>query len=66
VRAIELLYELADDSCAGGVGEQRQLAKVLGGGVAIRCPLQRSADENDALLRRRERDQVPGDGPDSP
>jgi hypothetical protein len=65
VRAVELLGELTDDCGARGVGEEGELAQVLAGGVTVRRALERSADEDDALLLRREGDQVPSDGPDS-
>lgn len=65
MRTIELLRQLPDDGCSRRVGEQRQLTQVLAGGVAIGRPLERRADENDALLLRRERDQISGDEPDS-
>jgi hypothetical protein len=65
MRAVELLRQLPNDGCPGCIGEQRQLTKVLAGGVAIGSPLEWRADENDALLLRRECDQIPGDEPDS-
>lgn len=65
MRAVELLRELADNCRAGGVGEEGQLAEVLAGRVAVWRALERGADEDDALLLRREGDQVPGDEPDS-
>jgi hypothetical protein len=58
VRPIELLRQLADDGSAGSVSEEGQLAEVLARGVAIGRPLQRRADEDDALLRSLERDQI--------
>ncbi len=63
--AVELLGELADDCGARRVGEEGELAQVLACGVAVGRALERSADEDDALLLRRKGDQVPSDGPDS-
>jgi hypothetical protein len=65
VGPVELLRQLADDGSAGGVGQQSELAQVLARGVAVRPPFERGADENGALLLRREGDQIPGDELDS-
>ena len=62
---VELLRELANDGRAGSVGEEGELAEMLGRSVTVRRALERGADEDDALLLRRQGNQVPGDGPDS-
>jgi hypothetical protein len=62
MRAVELLGELADDECARSVGESLQLAQVLVERLAGAGALQRRADEERPLDRRRDGDQIACDG----
>jgi hypothetical protein len=51
MRSVDLLYEFADDDCAGGIRALLELAKVLADGAAGARPLERGADEPRALDR---------------
>jgi hypothetical protein len=62
MRAVQLLRQLADDGRAGGIGEPLELAQVLVEQMLRAASLERRADEDRGLLRRRERDQVTCDG----
>jgi hypothetical protein len=57
VWAVELLRQRPDDDGARGVGEPLELIEVLGDVVARGRPLDGSADEERALLRRLEVDE---------
>jgi hypothetical protein len=58
MRAIELLRQLADDLCARGVGQALELAQVFVQGLACASPLDRRTDEQRALGRSGDGDQV--------
>jgi len=52
VRPVDLLDQVADDDCAGRIGELLELTKVLADGAASARPLERRADEQRPLDRR--------------
>jgi hypothetical protein len=58
MRAIELLCQLADDVSARGVGQSLELAEMLVECLACAGPLDRRADEQRALDRGGNGDQV--------
>jgi len=62
MRPIELLRQLADDDRAGRVGEALELTEMLVERLACAGPLERCSDEERALDRRRNRDQIACDG----
>jgi hypothetical protein len=61
VRAVELLRQLPDDGRAGRVGKTRELAQMFLERLARAGPLERSADEQGALDRRLDSDEIAGD-----
>ena len=58
MRTVELLRELADDFGAGGIGEPLQLTQVLLEGLARAGPLERRSDQECALERSRDGDEI--------
>ena len=62
MRPVELLRQLTDDVGARGVGQAAELLEVLVDVVPGQRPLERRPDEERALGRRGEGDDVAGQG----